>query len=403
MPLPSPFHAQTAARCESLLYKDWAGYHSVRSYETCHEREYFALRESAGLIDVSPLFKYRFRGPDAAAALDRLVTRKVRRAKIGSVLYTCWCDERGKILDDGTVTRLARDDFRVTSALPNLHWFEDVAYGLDVRIEDESPALGALSLQGPRARDILDEASRGAVRTLKFFRHTRARIAGAEVEVTRTGYTGDLGYEVWVAPDRAEQVYEAIAAAGRAYGLAPVGLDAMDVARLEAGFVLCGVDYVSAREAVIPSQLSSPFEVGLGWTVHLDEKKGPFVGRNALEREAREPSGWRLVGLACEWSEIESLYARFGLPPAVGSAAWRDGRPVYGSREGRQVGRATSGTWSPLLKKNIALATVLRELSEPGQRLYLEMTVEYERHRVCARVVPLPFFDPPRKRETPAA
>jgi aminomethyltransferase len=398
--IPSPYHSRTAPLCESLQFKDWAGYHAVVSYDTCHEREYFAFREAAGLIDVSPLFKYRIEGPDALRFLDHVVTRSMTKVKLHQVVYTVWCDDRGKALDDGTIARLGENSFRLTSAHPNLAWLEENAFGFEVEIEDVTESLCALSLQGPRSREILDVATGGAVTYLRFFRHTTAELGGVPVEITRTGYTGDLGYEVWADPQHAETVWDAIMEAGQAYRILPAGLAAMDVTRIEAGFVLLDVDYNSARGAMIREQESSPFEIGLGWTVHLD-KKGEFVGRRALEAElAREPE-WKLMGLVCDWSEIEALFARFGLPPSVGSAPWRDGRPVYASRSGRQCGRATSGTWSPMLKQNIALATIEAPLADPGQKLYLEMTVEYERHRVGARVVETPFFNPPRKTFTP--
>lgn len=402
MTVPSPYHSRTLALCESLQFKDWAGYHAVTSYDTCHEREYHAFRSSAGLIDVSPLYKYRIAGTDATAFLDRLITRRIRSVKVGTVVYTCWCDERGKVLDDGTVTRIGKDEYRLTSADPNLHWLLDVAYGMKVEIEDVSDQLCALSLQGPRSRAILDAATNGAARTLKFFKYTKAKLGEVPIEITRTGYTGDLGYEVWAAPEHAEQVWDAITAAGEPHRMLPAGLNAMDITRIEAGFVLLGVDYVSARKATIPMQLSSPFEINLGWTVHF-KKKGEFVGRRALEREKQEGSEWKLVGLECDWNEIEAVHSEFGLPPSIPSTPWRDGRPIYASRDGRQVGRATCGTWSPLLKKNLAIGTVISDLADPGQRLFLEMTVEYERRRVAARVVAMPFFDPPRKKSTPTA
>lgn len=400
MTIPTPLHEATARHCESLLYKDWAGYHAIASYDTCHEREYYALREAAGLIDVSPLFKYRIRGRQAVDLLDRVITRRIRTVKAGTVVYTCWCDERGKVLDDGTVTRLGEHDYRMTSAHPNLRWLEDASVGLEVEIEDESSALAALSVQGPRSRDVLDAATGGAVTTLGFFKHTRAEIAGKPVEVTRTGYTGDLGYEVWIPAADAVEVYEAILAAGQPFRAIPCGLTAMDVTRIEAGFVLIDVEYYSARDAMIPRHLVSPYEIGLGWTVHF-KKKGPFIGRAALERELAEGSTpEKLVGLVCDWNAIEEAFARFGLPPSIGSAPWRDGRPVYDSR-GRQVGRATSGTWSPMLKANIALASLDALYAEPGVKLNLELTIEYERLSVPAKVVERPFFDPPRKRTTP--
>jgi aminomethyltransferase len=399
--VPTPFHSRTSSHCTSLLYREWAGYHAVSSYDTCHEREYFAFREAAGLIDVTPLFKYRIAGPDAMRFLDLLITRRIKTVKVGTVVYTAWCDERGKALDDGTVARLGKTEYRLTSAHPNLRWFQDVAYGLDVTIEDITDAMCALSLQGPRSRDILDAATGGAVTELPFFKHTRAKMGKLAVEVTRTGYTGDLGYEVWTDPSQAEAVYDAIYTAGQDYRLQPAGLAAMDITRIEAGFVLVDVDYYSARQARIPRHLSSPFEIGLGWTVHF-KKKGNFIGRSVLEREKQEDSTpYRKMGLVCSWTEIEDLFRSFGLPPSIPTTAWRDGRPVYASRTGRQVGRATSGTWSPILKQNIALASLEAPFATPGQRLFLELTVEYERRRVECRVVETPFFDPPRKRFTP--
>ena len=400
MTIPTPFHSRTAPLCESLQFKDWSGYHAVTRYDTCHEREYFAFREAAGLIDVSPLFKYRIEGPDALRFLDHLVTRSLAKLKVHQVVYTTWCDDRGKALDDGTIMRLSEQRFRLTSALPNLAWLEENAWGFEVEIEDETEQLCALSLQGPRARAILDAATGDAVTYLRFFRHTTAELGGVPVEITRTGYTGDLGYEVWADPQHAETVWDAIIEAGQPHRILPAGLTAMDVTRLEAGFVLLDVDYNSARSAMIESQKSSPFEIGLGWTVHLDQK-GEFVGRRALELELQREPEWRLRGLICDWAEIEALYARFGLPPSIGSTPWRDGRPVYASRHGRHCGRATSGTWSPMLKQNIALATLEAPLSDPGQKVYLELTVEYERHQVAARVVEPPFFNPRRKTATP--
>jgi aminomethyltransferase len=399
---PTPFHEATSRHCESLLYKDWGGYYAVSSYDTCHEREYMAIRQAAGLIDVSPLFKYRISGPQAVDLLDRVITRRIRSVRVGTVVYSAWCDHEGKTLDDGTITRLSDTEYRMTSAHPNLRWLEGAATGLDVEIVDESESLGALSLQGPRSRDALNAATGGAVETLRFFKHTRAVIAGVDVEITRTGYTGDLGYEVWVPAANAVEVYEAILAAGEAYRVIPAGLAAMDVTRIEAGFVLIDVEYYSARDAMIPRHLTSPYEIGLGWTVHF-EKKGNFIGRAALEAEvAAGSTPYTLMGLVCDWNAIEELFRKFGLPPSISGSSWRDGRPVYAT-SGRQVGRATSGTWSPMLKQNIALASIETPLADAGQKLCLELTVEYERHPVACRVVERPFFDPPRKKTTPGA
>ena len=395
MPLPTPFHPRTFAACESLFYKDWAGWWAVRSYDTHHEAEYYALRHATGVIDVSPLFKYDVTGPDAAAFLSGVMARNVTRLAVGQVAYLCWCDDAGHVIDDGTVARLDETHFRATSAEPAWHWFVRHARGYDVRIEDVTARLAALSVQGPTSRHVVDAASDGAVGDLRFFRLTRARIGGADVVVTRTGYTGDLGYEIWVDADRAVALWDAVLGAGRPFGVTPAGLDAMDVTRIEAGFVLNGVDYYSALHAMIDSRKSTPFELGLGWTVHT--RRGPFVGREALRREKRRGRRRAVVGLVLDWDEYEALFREHGLPPEVPSGAWRDGRPVY-DLEGRFIGQATSGAWSPLLKKDLALANVPAAFAEPGTRVRIEVTVEYERRTVTATVTERPFFDPPRKR-----
>lgn len=394
MPLPSPFHARTAELCTSYRWKEWAGFHAVCSFDTCHEREYVALRHAAGLLDVTPLYKYRVAGPDAARFLARVTSRDVTRLKVGQVGYGCWCDEGGKVLDDGTVARLDETSFRVTSADPSYGWLVENALGWDVTIEDVSRELAALALQGPNARAVLDEASDGAAQGLGFFRLGRASIGGVALEVTRTGYTGDLGYELWMPADGALRVWDALLAAGRPHGLEPMGLDALDVARIEAGFILLGVDYRSARRCLIDVQKSSPFEIGLGWTVHLD--RDPFVGQAALRREAEAGSAWGLAGLELDYEELEDLYERYDLPVQLPAGASRLPVPVYDGPQ--QIGYATSSTWSPLLKRSIALASLRRPWAEVGRRVAVEVTIEYERRRVSAEVVRRPFFDPERKR-----
>ncbi len=395
MPIPSLFHSRTSRLCTSYKWKEWAGYYAVRSYRMSHEPEYFAIRHSAGLIDVSPLFKYEVHGPDAAAFLARLTVKNIARLRVGRVTYLCWCDDDGKVVDDGTVARLDDDYFRVTAAEPSLSWFERFRHGFDLTIEDSSERLGALALQGPSSRAILEQVCDGPVGKLRFFRLVRCRLAGVEVWVSRTGYTGDLGYEVWVGEDGAERVYDAISEAGAVHGLLPAGLDAMDVARLEAGFIMNGVDYFGAPHCLTEERKSSPYELGLGWTVQLD--RGPFVGHEALGRERERGSPRVLVGLEISWTALEEVFARYGLPPELASEAWRDGRPVYDAA-GRWIGQATSGAWSPTLKKNLALAQLARPHAEEGATVQCEITAEYRRHRVPATVVRPPFFDPPRKK-----
>ena len=395
MPRPTPFHPRTAALATSYRWKEWAGYYAVCAYDTVIDREYFAVRQTAGLLDVSPLYKYEVTGRDAAAFLSRIMSRDLTGLAVGRVVYLCWCDERGYVLDDGTVARLGESHYRVTASEPWMAWFGRFTRGFDVQIEDSSKRLAALALQGPLSREILKQgADAGLMDTLKFFGVKRTTFAGIDLWITRTGYTGDLGYELWVEADQALPLWDRLMDLGKDYGIEPMGLDALDVTRMEAGFILQGVDYFSARGCIIDKRKSNPYEVGLGWTVNLD--RGPFVGSDALAKASKE-STWATVGLEISWVELEKLYDRFTLPPELPVGAWRTGVPIYGD-DGRQVGYATSGAWSPTLKKPLALATVRADLARDGMRLQIEHTVEYERHRVLATVVPRPFFDPPRKK-----
>jgi aminomethyltransferase len=395
MPIGTPFHPRTSELCTSLFYKDWAGYYTVCSYDTCHEREYYALRNAAGLIDVSPLFKYEVYGKDAAAFLSRVMARDINKLEVGRCTYLCWCDDKGKVLDDGTVSRLDDTHFRVSAAEPTFAWLMHQSRRFDVRIEDSTDKIGTLSLQGPNSRDILKNVSNADLDNLSYFGLTKAKLDDIDVEISRTGYTGDLGYEVWVPREQALKVYDAIMAGGRDFRIQPAGLDAMDVTRIEAGYIMNGVDYFSANTCVIESRKSTPYEIGLGWTVDLD--RDPFIGQDALKAEKAKGSAWAVVGLVYDWSAFERLFNEFGLPPELPGGAWRTPIPVY-SKKDVQVGQATSGTWSAILKDNLALATVQSAYAEPGTVLQIEVTVEFERRRVPAIVTKTPFFDPPRKR-----
>jgi glycine cleavage system T protein (aminomethyltransferase) len=394
MPIGTPFHPRTSALCESMAWRDWAGYFAVSAYEATHEREYNAIRNAAALIDVSPLFKYRVSGPDATRLVDRVVTRNVPKMAVGQVSYTHWCDGEGKVIDDGTVSRLAPEHYRWTAAEPNLRWIRQNAGGLEVEVEDVSDQVAALALQGPTSREILKGCVEGDIAALRYFRVMPATIRGIPVDISRTGYTGDLGYEIWVASDQALPLWDALIEAGQGYDITPTGMLALDVARIEAGLILLDVDYTSSKRALIPSQKYSPYEIGLGRLV--SQKKGPHVGQAALRLEAERGPSRELVGLDVSWEDVERLHEEAGLAPQVPSTASRASVPVY--REGAQVGRASSTTWSPTLKKMIALATVARDAARPGTTLQMEMTVDHRRREVGVRVVTLPFFDPPRKR-----
>ena len=397
MPVGTPFHERTFALCESLSYREWSGYYAVSSYETHHEHEYNAIRNAAALIDISPLFKYVVAGPDAARLIDRVITRDVSTMDVGRVFYTPWCDEAGFVIDDGTVARLSETTFRMTSADPTLRWLVQNARGLEVSIDDVSERTGALALQGPRSADVLRACSIAGIDRLQYFRITAGTIHGVPVEVSRTGYTGDLGYEVWVDAPAALAVWDALVAAGQAMDIKPAGMLALDVARVEAGLVLADVDYVGSRKALTDTQKYTPYEMGLGRLVDL--RKGSFIGRSPLMEERARGPRRKIVGLEVDWTEVEALYERYELPPVAPVAASRSAVPVMSA--GRQVGRATTTAWSPTLKRLIALATVDAPHFKTGTSLTMEITIEGTRHFVAATVVPTPFFHPPRKTATP--
>lgn len=396
MPVPSPFHERTAALCHSWSWKQWAGVLSVCRYHTCCLREYQALRHAAGLIDVSPLFKYEIRGPEAGAFLARLVCKDIRNLGPNRVTYTCWTDHGGKLLDDGTVARLGENAYRLTSSEPWLDWMLRASHGYKVTIVDSTEDLAALSLQGPNAREVLRQVCGLPVDKMRFFRIRPTLIDGLEAWVSRTGYTGDLGYEIMVKSSDALTLWDCLMSAGADYGLLPVGLDAMDMTRIEAGFVLQGVDYVSARSCVLDSRKSTPDEAGLGGTVELDG--ADFIGREAILGERKRKPRWKLVGLEVDWDALEALYDSYDLPPGLPADAWRTAVPIYEAGGRRQLGQATSGTWSPILKKNLALATLDARFAAPGTEVAIEHTVEYCRHTLPARVAERPFYDPPQKR-----
>ena len=377
-----------------MRFKDWAGYTAVCSYESCHEREYFAIRESAGLMDVTPLYNYDVRGPDAGEFLAFVTCRNIAALKPGRVTYACWADSRGKLLDDGTVSRLGEEHFRLTAADPQMHWFLRHARGFDVTVEDTSRRYAALALQGPMSRAILAQVADTDMDALGFFRLAQCKVAGRDAVITRTGYTGDLGYEIWMENDDALPVYDALMDQGRPYNITPQGLDALDVARIEAGFLLNGVDYHSAPYCLHDSQTHTPYEAGLGWTVKLE--RDPFIGQQALAAEKAAGPAWQFVGIEIDWENLEALFAQYKLPPALSISASRTPVPLY--RGNQQVGYASSTVWSPLLKRYLGLATIQTKDAALGTKLSFEVLVEQWRKRCAATIVERPFFDPDRKR-----
>jgi glycine cleavage system T protein (aminomethyltransferase) len=397
MPVGTAFHERTFPLCQSLNYREWSGYYTVSVYEVHHEHEYSAIRNAAALIDISPLYKYLITGKDATKLVNRIITRDIKKVSVGQVIYCCWCDEQGKVIDDGTVTRLEENKYRWTAADPSLRWFRQNGTNMDVQIEDISEKVAALALQGPTSGKLLKAATEADIANLKYFRVTHGKIAGVPVDISRTGYTGDLGYEIWVPWNDAVKVWDAVIETGKRFDIHAAGMLALDVARVEAGLLLIEVDYSSSKKALIASQKYSPYELGFAKMVHLN--KEAFIGKASLEKDQKQGVKRQFVGLEIDWPEVEERYEKFGLTPAAPSQASRTAVPVYCGE--KQVGKATSTTWSPILKKMIALASVETSHAKPGARLQIEITIEAIRQKVTARIVKMPFFNPARKTATP--
>ena len=400
MPIGTAFHERTFALCQSLNYREWSGYYAVSVYEVHHEHEYNAIRNACALIDISPLYKYLITGKDATKLVNRVITRDINKVAVGQVIYACWCDENGKVVDDGTITRLEENKYRWTAADPSLRWFRQNGLNMDVDVEDISEQTAALALQGPTSAKLLKTVADADIANLKYFRKTSGKIASVAVDISRTGYTGDLGYEIWIPLNNgsdAVRVWDALMDAGKQFDIHAAGMLALDVARVEAGLLLIEVDYTSSKKALIPSQKYSPYELGFGKMVHLDKEN--FVGERALARDQKLGVPRQLVGLEVDWMEVEEQFDKFGLSPAAPSQASRVAVPVYDAD--KQVGKATTTAFSPLLKKLIALASVGTEYSVPGTKLQMELTIEAQRMKTTATVVPLPFFNPKRKTAVP--
>ena len=392
----TPFHERTSALCLPQNWRRWSGYLVAGSYDLTLDREYWAIRNSAALIDVTPLMKYIIKGPDASRLLNRVVTRDMDKLKVGQVYYTPWCDDEGKMIDDGTISRLDETTYRMTSADPSLRWLSMNAVSLEVEITEVTDKVAALSFQGPNTRAVLNRCCESSVDDIKYFRLMQNKLNGIPVIISRTGYTGDLGYEIWMDAEHALRIWALLMTAGHDYGITPAVILAMDMARVEAGLFMIEVDYTSTSHAWIEPQKSSPFELGLDWAVNLD-KQGYFVGRRALEREKQAGSAWKLMGLEVEWTGMERLFADVGLPPQIPGMAVRASLPVFvGSI---QVGYASTSAWSPLLKKYIALAHLQRPYYAAGTSVRLEVTVEHHRQHAPAKVVKLPFYEPEWKKK----
>ena len=395
MTLETPFHPRTAELNQARRWRKWSGFFIADSYFPAHDLEYHAIRFSAALFDVTPMCKYRVSGPDAAKLVNRVITRRVDRIKPMRAIYTPWCDHDGRVLDDGTVALLADGSYFWTAAEPQHGWLDAASEGLNVTIEDLTERLCALSLQGPCSRDVLSRAVGRDMSDLPFFGRADVTIGGVPVSISRTGYSGDLGYELWIPFEQALPVWDALIKAGEDYTLRVAGMEALDVARLEAGLIMAGVDYHSGRTARHPSLAVSPYEIGMDRLVDLD--KPAFIGKRALmnEVDAGGPAN-RLVGLELDLNVFEDAYLDLGYAIEHPLRAWRHVTPL--SRKGETIGRATSGTFSPLLKRSIALGFLPTKHAEVGSTVSIEWQIEETRQQIPATVVPLPFLDLPRKR-----
>jgi aminomethyltransferase len=393
----SPFHERTSAANETGLWAHWSGYLSAAKYQISEKFEYFAIRNSAGLFDSSPLFKYRIHGPDAERFLSGILARDIRACPVGHGQYTIWCDERGYVVEDGVVLRHATDDYMLTSAEPNFAYFADAVGRHRVEIEDVSEQFGVLAVQGPSSRAILSGLD-PRVAKLEYFGLTKARIGGVPVTVSRTGYTGDLGFEIWTAADDAVVVWDAVVEASTGRGVIPFGLTALSMARIEAGLLLLDVDFQSSRFAWTDAHRSTPIELGLGWMFRdLAGNDRAFLGREAIAREiAEKTSRWKLTGLVLDWREYDRHFDEAGLIPPKDHTPIEEEYYIYDD-DLKQLGYATSLMYSPMLQRHIALARVPLALTPPGSRVKLELAVSHRYEYFDAHVTRLPLFNPERR------
>jgi len=385
--LPTPFHARARDACRTDQFIAWSGYSTVDVFTTV-EQEYFAIRNACSVYDLTPMIKYRITGDGAEAYLNRLVTRDVTKLKTNRVAYAVWCNDAGHVIDDGTIFRFAPNEFLLCTAERQLNWLLDSAIGYSVQIEEVTEQIAALSLQGPTSCSVLKRAGFLGAEKLKPFEIGRFSLGDAPITISRTGFTGDLGYELWMAPADAEHVWDELMAAGRSRGIRPIGSAALNLARIEAGFLMPNVDFVSAESTVHLGRDRSPYELGLDWAVDL--RKAHFNGRRALVQEHKVGPRRKLVGLDVA-----------GQKPAGKSI-------LYASKSCRkEVGAVSSGIWSPTCKRNIALAMLDMPYftlgSEVWAEIYLCRELVWERRIAKAVVVEKPFFQPERRRLTPPA
>ncbi len=394
----TPFHERTAALNQTQLWSHWSNVLAARRYQLSDKAEYFAVRNAAGVFDTSPLYKYRITGRGAETFLAGMLARDIRACPPGHAHYTCWLDDRGFVIEDGVVLHPRRAEYLLTSAEPNLAWFTDRVGRLEVQLEDVSDEIAALALQGPRSRELL-AALIPEAEHLPFFGVAGGTIAGASVTVSRTGYSGDLGYELWVAAADALPVWDTLWESVQGHGVQPFGLDALQMLRIEAGLLLLDADFDSSRYAWNDAHRSTPIELGWRWMFRdLGRDDRAFIGRRALEREiAGKTSRWAMRGLVVDWQDYDRVYDEAGLIPPKDHTPVIEDWIVYDDDHREQVGYATGFMYSPVLQRHIAIARVRPASADPGTGVKLELTVDHHYEQVAARVARLPLYNPERK------
>ena len=393
----TPFHPRTSVLNQTGLWSHWSGYLAAEKYQASEKFEYFAIRNAVGFIDTSPLFKYRITGKDAETYLAGVLTRDIRKCQVGQAHYTIWCDDSGWVLEDGVVLRHTTNEYLLTTARPNLAHLRDLVGGLSVEIDDVSDEYGVLAIQGPHAREVVSKLAPEA-EGIGYFRLTPAKIGDVPVTVSRTGYTGDLGYEIWVDRDDAVEIWDRLFEVAASHGALPCGQIALLIARIEAGLVLIDVDFHSARFAWNDEQRTTPIELGMGWMLRgLDHDDRAFIGKRAIEQEISEgTSRWKTVGVVVDWRDWDHVYNSRGLIPPKDHTPNEDGRMLYDD-DLKRIGYISSFVYSPMMQQHIGIGRVRPEYGGHGSDVGLEVTIDHRHDVVRAEVTKLPFFDPPRK------
>jgi aminomethyltransferase len=397
MVMTTPFHPRLSELNTTGLYTHWQGHLSTLRYSHAPKHEYFAVRNSVGVFDTSPLYKYWIRGQDAERFLAGVLVRDIRSCRPGRAHYTIWCDDRGFVMEDGVVFRHSDNEFFMTAARPNLGYLESLIGRLRVTIEDVTADYGVLAVQGPRSRETIAQLT-DDVEALKFFELTHSKIGSASVTLSRTGYTGDLGFEITVPTDDALDVLDAVLEAGRGRGVRPFGEEALMMLRIEAGLPLIDVDFHNSRLVMTDHDRVTPKELGMGWMLRgVDTDERAFVGRDAIRRELADgTSRWATVGIVVDWQHWDSLYRDAGLLPPKNEHPLPYESMLYDD-EGAQVGYATSVMYSPVLQRHVGIARVKPELAKAGNRVNLELAINHHNTTVAAQTARLPLFNPERK------